>query len=167
MTPAAKTNPHRPLRRLSVTSIATLRIAVLAALLFSTAASAASFTGHYRYVGSPTLYSDAKLQADLAACDRINGVQHATPSKSYQSCMRQQGWKFLYETRDKETASDAASSNVKLQAGHYIDHDNGMDCQNFGDAAVCTPPDGTVHYFDPDQGLNCTRTGIVSICSSM
>jgi hypothetical protein len=42
-----------------------------------------------------------------------------------------------------------------------------MDCQNFGGAAVCTPPDGTVHYFDPDQGLNCTRTGIVSICSSM
>lgn len=140
---------------------------MLVALLFGTAAGAASFTGHYRYVGSPALYSDAKLQADLAACDGINGVQHATPSKGYRSCMLPQGWKFLDETRDKETASDAASSNVKLKPGHYIDHDNGMDCQNFGSAAVCTPPNGMVRYFDPDQGLNCARTGIVSICSNM
>ena len=81
--------------------------------------------------------------------------------------MLQNGWRFLYETRDKATASDAVGSNVKLKPGHYIDPQNGMDCQNIGGAEVCDPPDGTVHYFDPDQGLPCTRTGLVSICSNM
>jgi hypothetical protein len=42
-----------------------------------------------------------------------------------------------------------------------------MDCQNFGGAAVCGPPSGTVRYYDPEQGLNCTRTGLVSVCSNM
>jgi hypothetical protein len=51
--------------------------------------------------------------------------------------------------------------------GHFIDHDNGMDCQNAGGAEVCDPPNGTVHYFDPDQNLPCTRTGAMSICSNM
>jgi hypothetical protein len=142
-------------------------VAAIASLLVSTAAGAASYTGHYKYVGPPSQHSDDKLQADLATCDGVYGVQHATPSKSYLSCMRQQGWKFLYETRDKDTGSGATSSNVKLKPGHYIDRDSGMDCQNFGGVAVCDPPNGTVHYFDPDQGLPCTRTGIVSICSNM
>ena len=150
-----------------MTRITIAHTAAIAALLISSAASAASYTGHYKYLGDPSQHSYAKLQSDLASCDAVYGVQHATPSRSYQSCMRQQGWKFLYETRDKQTASDGFNANVKLKPGHYIDRDNGMDCQNFGGAAVCTPPDGTVHYFDPDQGLPCTRTGIVSICSNM
>jgi hypothetical protein len=144
-----------------------VHVAAIAALLVSTAASAASYTGHYKNLRDPSQDSYDRLQSDLATCDGIYGVQHATPSKSYQSCMRKQGWKFLYETRDKDTASDGFNANVKLKPGHYIDHDSGMDCQNFGGAAVCGPPDGTVHYYDPDQGLPCTRTGIVSICSNM
>jgi hypothetical protein len=63
--------------------------------------------------------------------------------------------------------ASASRANVRLQPGHFIDHDNGMDCQNMGGAEVCVPPNGTVHYFDPDQGLNCTRTGLVSICSNL
>ena len=143
------------------------RAAAIAALLVSTAASAASYTGHYKNMRDPSQDSYDRLQGDLAACDAVYGGQHATPSKIYQSCMRQHGWKFLYETRDKETASDSFKANVKLKPGHYIDRDTGMDCQNFGGAVVCTPPDGTVHYYDPDQGLPCTRTGIVAICSNM
>jgi hypothetical protein len=150
-----------------MTRITIARVTAIAALLVSTAASAASYTGHYKYLGDPSQDSYARLQNDLATCDGVYGVQHATPSKRYQSCMRQQGWKFLYETRDKDTASDGFNANVKLKPGHYIDHDSGMDCQNFGGAAVCGPPDGTVHYYDPDQGLPCTRTGIVAICSNM
>ncbi len=147
--------------------IAIKRVAVLTALLFSTAANAASYTGHYKYVGDPLQHSDVKLQTDLAACDGIYDVQYATPSKNYQGRMRQHGWKFLYETRDKETPSDAVRSSVKLKPGHYIDPDNGMDCQNSSGVAVCDPPNGTVNYFDVEQGLPCTRTGIVSICSNM
>lgn len=101
-------------------------VASIATLLFGTAASAASYTGHYRYVEKPAQHSDTKLQTDLATCDGIAGVQPATPSKDYQSCMLQNGWRFLYETRDKATASDAVGSNVKLKPGHYIDPQNGM-----------------------------------------
>jgi hypothetical protein len=50
---------------------------------------------------------------------------------------------------------------------HFIDRDNGMDCQNTGGAEVCDPPDGTVRYFDPDPNLHCTRTGAMSICPNM
>jgi hypothetical protein len=150
-----------------MTPIVSRRVALLATLVFGTAASAASYTGHYRYVGDPASHVDAKLQTDLATCDSIDGVQHTTPSKSYRSCMLQRGWKFLYETRDNETAPDATGSNVKLKPGHYIDPKNGMDCQNSGGVEVCDPPNGTVRYFDPDQGLPCTRTGLVSICSNM
>ncbi len=143
------------------------RVAMLAALLVSTAANAAGYTGHYKNIGAPSGDPYDRLQGDLAACDAVYGAQRVTPSKIYQGCMRQHGWRFLYETRDKETASDGFNAHVKLKPGHYIDRDNGMDCQNFGGAAVCAPPDGTVHYFDPEQGLPCTRTGIVAICSNM
>jgi hypothetical protein len=69
-----------------------------------------------------------------------------------------------------ETFSNQTFSNQTYRVvarAHFIDHDNGMDCQNVGGAEVCDPPQGTVHYFDPDQNLPCTRTGAMSICSNM
>jgi hypothetical protein len=149
-------------------------IGSLVVLLLGSAAGAATFTAHYDYVGKVPLGDDAQdtqLDRDTQACDSAIGVQRAMPSKSYRSCMRQHGWTYRFLTRDKPQATSSRdpyfSSNAKLQPGHFIDHDNGMDCQNIGGAEVCDPPNGTVHYYDPEQGLSCTRTGIVSVCSNM
>lgn len=153
---------------------ATRNVALFAALFICSAASAATYTAHYDYVGKPPLNDaaqDAQLQSDTGACDSGFGVQRATPSKQYRACMRQRGWAYRFLTRDKVEAASSSdpyfSSNAKLQPGHYIDHDSGMDCQNFGGVAVCDPPNGTVHYYDPDQGLPCTRTGIMAVCSNI
>jgi hypothetical protein len=157
--------------------IAIKHVAVLAALIVGTAAHAASYdyTEHYTYVGKPAL-SDAQIdsQAQVAtvACDNAVGGQNGAPTARYRSCMLQQGWKYSFLTRTRvqtirAPADPYFSSNAKVAPGHFIDHDNGMDCQHMGGAEVCDPPNGTVHYFDPDQDLPCTRTGAMSICSNM
>jgi hypothetical protein len=152
-------------------------IALLAALVVSSAANAASndYTAHYTHIGKPALANaqiDAQLQADTVTCDDAVGVQRATPSASYRSCMLAHGWNYNFVTRTKVQAAPAQAdpyfgSNAKVAPGHFIDHDNGMDCQNMGGAEVCDPPNGTVHYFDPDQNLPCTRTGAMSVCSNL
>jgi hypothetical protein len=157
--------------------IAIKHVAVLAALIVSTAANAATYdyTEHYTYIRKPALRDaeiDSQLQMVTVACDNAVGVQHGAPSASYRSCMLQQGWKYTSLTRTRLPTTRAPadpyfSSNAKVAPGHFIDHDNGMDCQNTGGAEVCDPPKGTVHYFDPDQNLPCTRTGAMSICSNM
>ena len=103
-------------------------------------------------------------------CDGAVGVQRVAPSVTYRSCMLQHGWKYSFVTRARTAPAPADpyfSSNAKVAPGHFIDHDNGMDCQNTGGAEVCDPPSGTVHYFDPDQNLPCTRTGAMSVCSNL
>jgi hypothetical protein len=149
--------------------IAIKHLAVFAALVVSSAANAAAYdyTEHYDYVGKTRLANsqqDVQLQADTATCDSAIGAQPAMPSASYRRCMLQLGWKYTSLTRTKDPNF---SSNAKVAPGHFIDHENGMDCQNIGGAEVCDPPNGTVHYFDPDQNLPCTRTGAMSICSNM
>jgi hypothetical protein len=158
-----------------MTFITIARVAAIAGLLASSAANAASYdyTAHYDYVGKPALADAAiynQLQLDTASCDSAIGVQRAAPSRAYRACMRQHGWAYRFVTRTRTQPAPADptfSSNAKLAPRHFIDHDNGMDCQNIGGAEVCTPPNGTVHYYDPDQGLTCTRTGLMSICSNM
>jgi hypothetical protein len=149
-------------------------IALLAALVAGSVANAASYdyTAHYDYVPKPALtdqFEDAQLQADTTTCDGAVGVQRTAPSASYRRCMLQHGWKSRFVTRSRvvrDPADPYFSSNAKVPPGHFIDHDNGMDCQNTGGAEVCDPPNGTVHYFDPDQNLPCTRTGAMSICTN-
>ena len=155
--------------------LALKHIAVCAALIVSSAANAATYdyTSHYDDIRKPSLPDaqiDAQIQADTVACDSAVGVQRAMPSASYRSCMLQHGWKYTSLTRTRVPTAPADpyfSSNAKVAPGHFIDHDNGMDCQNTGGAEVCDPPQGTVHYFDPDQNLACTRTGAMSICSNL
>jgi hypothetical protein len=152
-------------------------VAVFAALVLSPAANAATYdyTAHYDYVGKPSLTDaeiDTQIQADTVTCDSAVGVQRAMPSVSYRACMLQHGWKYSSLTRQavrvtRAPADPYFSSNAKVAPGHFIDHDNGMDCQNTGGAEVCDPPNGTVHYFDPDQNLPCTRTGAMSVCSNI
>src|SRR6516165_516648 len=94
-TSASPTSTNVGRTEVAMTRMTIAHVAAIASLLVSTAAGAASYTGHYKYVGPPSQHVDDKLQADLATCDDVYGVQHATPSKSYLSCMRQHGWKFL------------------------------------------------------------------------
>ena len=142
--------------------------AVLAVLMTGTAAQATdyNYSETYAPVGKAAR-TDAQLQSDTAACDGTIGAQVGGPSASYRACMLQHGWRFTHLERHKAPADPNFSSNAKVAPGHFIDHDNGMDCVNTGGAEVCDPPQGTVHYFDPDQGLPCTRTGAMSVCSNM
>jgi hypothetical protein len=149
-------------------------IAVFAALVVCSPANAATYdyTENYNYIGKPMLpgaQRAAQLQEDTVSCDNAAGAQHGMPSASYRSCMLQHGWKFssLTRARVQAPADPTFSSNVKVAPGHFIDHDNGIDCQNTGGAEVCVPPNGTVRYFDPDQNLPCTRTGAMSVCSNL
>ncbi len=149
-------------------------IAVLAALIVSSAANAATYnyTENYAYIRKPLMTSAqraAQLQEDTVTCNNAIGAHDGMPSASYRNCMLPHGWKFssLTRTRVQAAADPYFSSNAKVAPGHFIDHDNGMDCQNTGGAEVCDPPNGTVRYFDPDQNLPCTRTGAMSICSNM
>jgi hypothetical protein len=152
-------------------------IVVFAALVLSSTANAATYdyTAHYDYIRKPSLTNaqvDARIQVDTATCDSAIGVQRATPSVNYRSCMLQHGWKYSFVTRTRiqptRTPADPYfSTNAQVAPGHFIDHDNGMDCQNMGGAEVCDPPNGTVRYFDPDQYLSCTRTGAMAVCSNL
>jgi hypothetical protein len=150
---------------IAMKTLAITAFALLTGLAAGPLAHAATYTSHYDHVGKGS-QSDAQLQADTVTCDGMAGVQRLAPSAAYRSCMQQHGWKYRYVTRDKESADPNFRSNARLQPGHFIDHDSGMDCQNVGGASVCGPPNGTVKYYDPDQGLNCTRSGIVSVCSN-
>ena len=146
-------------------------VALCAALVAGPMAHAAnySYVENYTYVARP-MPGDAEraalLQSDLASCDSMLGAQQAAPSAAYRRCMLQRGWKYTSLTRTRVPDDSNFSSNARVAPGHFIDHDNGMDCYNSGGAEICDPPSGTVHYYDPDQGLNCTRTGIASVCSN-
>ena len=148
--------------------------ALLTALLLSGATHAATYdyTDHWADMRKPALGAaefDAQLQSDAAACDGMVGAQHGAPTAGYRNCMRGRGWRFLSVSRVRVPDAPAGptfSSSAKVAPGHYISHNNGMDCQNVGGAAVCGPPNGTVRYYDPEQGLNCTRSGLVSVCSN-
>ena len=145
--------------------------ALCAALVVGSMAHAASYSyvENYAYVGKPrpsAAERSSLLPSDMASCDSMIGVQQAAPSAAYRSCMIQRGWKYTGLTRTRDPDDPNFSSNAKVAPGHFIDHDNGMDCYNSGGAEICDPPSGTVDYYDPDQGLNCTRTGIASVCSN-
>jgi hypothetical protein len=165
---AAPTNLHRQ-KEVAMKHVVIKRIAVVAALVVSSAANAANYdyTENYVYIRKPMIASAqraAQLQEHTVTCNNAFGMHYGMPSASYRSCMLQHGWKFSSLTRTRIQAVPADpyfSSNAKVAPGHFIDHDNGMG------AEVCDPPDGTVHYFDPDQNLPCTRTGAMSICSNM
>jgi hypothetical protein len=171
---AAPTNLHRK-KEIAMKHVVIKRIAVVAALVVTSAANAANYdyTENYVYIRKPMIASAqraAQLQEDTVTCNNAVGMHYGMPSASYRSCVLQHGWKFSSLTRTRVQAAPADpyfSSNAKVAPGHFIDHDNGMDCQSTGGAEVCNPPNGTVHYFDPDQNLPCTRTGAMSICSNM
>ena len=141
--------------------------AVLAALMAGTAARATD----YNY--SETYAPVGKAAQPMASFRAI--PPHATAHRPATrgavgglSRLYAAAWLEVHALeRHKAPADPYFSSNAKVAPGHFIDHDNGMDCVNTGGAEVCDPPQGTVHYFDPDQDLPCTRTGAMSVCSNM
>ena len=147
---------------------------VIAAVLLSGLAGVSAFANEDQYdfdlIHRSPQITDAQVDAGVRAatqtCDPSDRRQYG--SRPFLSCMRAKGYKFVRIEHQKSSPSDPYfSSNAKVAPGHFIDHDNGMDCQNTGFAEVCDPPDGTVHYFDPDQNLPCTRTGAMAVCSNM
>jgi hypothetical protein len=149
------------------------RIAI-AAVLLSCLTGAPAFADEVQYDfdlihRSPQITDaqmDAGVQAATQTCDPSD--RHNYRSRQFLSCMRAKGYKLVRVEHQKSSPSDPYfSSNAKVAPGHFIDHDNGMDCQNTGFAEVCSPPNGTVHYFDPDQNLPCTRTGAMAVCSNI
>ena len=117
-------------------------VVVFAALVVGSSAHAATYdyTAHYDYIRKPSLTNaqvDARIQVDTATCDSAVGVQRATPSANYRSCMPRHGWKYSFVTRARIQSTRAPadpyfSTNARVAPGHFIDHDNGMDCQNYG-----------------------------------
>lgn len=149
------------------------RIGIAAAFLLS-AMSAPAIADNDQYdfdlIHRPASVTDAQVDAGVQdatrACDPSHRLSYG--SRQFLGCMRKHGYKFVRIEHQKTAPADPYfSADVKLRPGHFIDHDNGMDCQNTGFAEVCDPPNGTVHYFDPDQGLPCTRTGAMAVCSNM
>ena len=101
-------------------------------------------------------------------CDDAVGVQRATPSATYRSCMLAHGWKYSYVTRTKVQAAPAQadpyfSSNVKVKPGISSTMTTAWTART----SPAPRSNGTVHYFNPDQNLPCTRTGAMSVCANL
>jgi hypothetical protein len=105
--------------------VAIKHLAVFAALVLSSAAHAATYdyTAHYDYVRKPSLPDaaiDSQLQVDTASCDSAVGVQRATPSADYRSCMLQHGWKYGFMTRQAVQVTRASNDpyfQLECQSG--------------------------------------------------
>jgi hypothetical protein len=150
------------------------RLAVAAVVLISALAGTPAFaeTDQYDFdlIHRPSNVTDAQVNAGVEVATKVcdPSGQLSYGSKRFLGCMRRQGYKFVRIEHKKSPPADPYfSSNVKLRPGHFIDHDNGLDCKSMGWGDICDPPKGTVHYFDPDQNLPCTRTGAMAICSNM
>jgi hypothetical protein len=80
--------------------------------------------------------------------------------------MNAQGFRWMATKLLKDPPSKQAA--IGIPAGHFIDSDTGMLCQDSGGAAICVPPPDnmTVRYTNK-HGLNCTRTGAAAVCSSL
>ncbi len=92
-------------------------IVVFAALVLGSTANAATYdyTAHYDDIHRPALAKaqvDPQLQEDTATCDSAVGVQRATPSVNYRSCMLQHGWRYGFVTRAPDSADAGACRPV-------------------------------------------------------
>ena len=88
------------------------------------------------------------------------------PTQAVKDCMKAQGFRWITNKVVKDPPSKLATSGIP--AGHFIDSDTGMLCQDSGGASICVPPPDnmTVRYTNR-HGLNCTRTGATAVCSNL
>jgi hypothetical protein len=115
--------------------------------------------GHHRRL--------AVAKAASASCFTQTGTSpEDAPTQAYKDCMNAQGFRLLSSKLVKDPPAKHAASGIP--AGHFIDSDTGMLCQDSGGAAICVPPPDnmTVRYTNK-HGLNCTRTGAAAVCSNL
>jgi hypothetical protein len=115
--------------------------------------------GHHR--------SLAVVNAASASCFTQTGTSpEAAPTQAYKDCMNAQGFRWMATKLLKYPPAKQAASGIP--AGHFIDQDTGMLCQDSGGASICVPPPDnmTVRYTNK-HGLGCTRTGAMSVCSNL
>ena len=146
-----------------------LIVAAAFALVFASPALAS----HYNITFHDTLQpaghhrSVAVAKAASASCFTQTGTSpEAAPTQAYKDCMNAQGFRWMATKLLKDPPAKQAASGIP--AGHFIDSDTGMLCQDSGGAAICVPPPDnmTVRYTNK-HGLNCTRAGAASVCSSL
>ena len=115
--------------------------------------------GHHR--------SLAVAKAASASCFTQTGTSpEDAPTQAYKDCMNAQGFRLLSSKLVKDAPTKQAASGIP--AGHFIDSDTGMLCQDSGGAAICVPPpDNMTVRYTSKHGLGCTRTGAVAVCSNL
>jgi len=115
--------------------------------------------GHHR--------SLAVANAASASCFTQTGTSpEAAPTQAYKDCMNAQGFRWMATKLLKDPPAKRAASAIP--AGHFIDSDTGMLCQDSGGASICVPPpDNMTVRYTSKHGLNCTRTGAASVCSNL
>jgi hypothetical protein len=146
---------------------------LIVAAAFALVSASPAFASHYNITFHDTLRpaghhrSLAVAKAASASCFTQTGTSpEAAPTQAYKDCMDAQGFRWMATKLLKDPPAKQAASAIP--AGHFIDSDTGMLCQDSGGAAICVPPPDnmTVRYTNK-HGLNCTRTGAASVCSSL
>jgi hypothetical protein len=146
---------------------------LIVAAAFALVSASPALASHYNIVFHDTLRpaghhrSLAVAKAASASCFTQTGTSpEDAPTQAYKDCMNAQGFRLLSSKLVKDAPAKQAARGIP--AGHFIDSDTGMLCQDSGGAAICVPPpaDMTIHYTNK-HGLNCTRTGGVSVCSNL
>lgn len=146
---------------------------LILAAAFALASLSPALASHYDIAFHDTLRpgghqrSLAVAKAASALCFTQTGTSpEASPTQAYRDCMNAQGFRWMATKLLKDPPAKQATSGIP--AGHFIDSDTGMLCQDSGGAAICVPPpaDMTIRYTNK-HGLGCTRTGAMSICSNL
>jgi hypothetical protein len=146
---------------------------LIVAAAFALLSASPAMASHYGIVFHDTLRPNghhrslAVANAASASCFTQTGTSpEATPTQPYKDCMKAQGFRWMATKLVKDPPAKQAATGIP--AGHFIDDDTGMLCQDSGGASICVPPpaDMTIHYTNK-HGLGCTRTGAMSVCSNM
>jgi hypothetical protein len=146
---------------------------LIVAAAFALVSISPALASHYNIAFHDTLRpgghqrSLAVAKAASASCFTQTGTSpEATPTQAYKDCMKAEGFRWMATKLVRDPPAKRAASGIP--AGHFIDSDTGMLCQDSGGGSLCVPPpaDMTIHYTNK-HGLGCTRTGAMSVCSNL
>jgi hypothetical protein len=146
---------------------------LIVAATFALVSLSPALASHYDISFSDTLRpgghrrSLAVANAASASCYTQTGTSpEAAPTQAYKDCMKAQGFRWTATKFVKDPPAKRAASAIP--AGHFIDSETGMLCQNSGGASICVPPpDNMTIRYTNKHGRGCTRTGAMSVCSNL
>jgi hypothetical protein len=146
---------------------------LIVAAAFSLVSLSSALASHYNITFHDTLRpaghhrSLAVAKAASASCFTQTGTSpEAAPTQAYKDCMNAQGFRWMATKLLKDPPAKQAVSGIP--AGHFIDSDTGMLCQDSGGASICVPPpDNMTVRYTSKHGLNCTRIGAAAVCSNL